>query len=397
MGIRQGSLEEMVEAMTDFKKLCDFYNGKRVLITGHTGFKGSYITVILGLMGAEVYGYALKPSTDPCLFDIIYGDGVSRRTETELTVKCSGAGSVGNGIVESRIADIRDMETLWEYYNRINPEIVIHMAAQPLVRESYRIPRETYEINAMGTVNILECIRRNPCCVSFLNVTTDKVYYNEEKPGYGYKEDDKLDGFDPYANSKSCSELITHSYAASFLNALGTAVSTARAGNVIGGGDFSTDRIIPDCVRAAINGTEMVLRNPGSIRPYQHALEPLFVYLTIAMEQALNPEFAGWYNVGPDKEDCVTTGDLCRLFSHEYGNNMQISSSAENNAPHEAGLLLLDNSKIKQCFNWEPIWHIDKAVQAVCSWTKAWKRSNAEANDELIRQILAYSEVGIDG
>ncbi len=378
--------------MTDFKKLCEFYKGRRVLVTGHTGFKGSYLTVILGMMGAEVYGYALKPNTDPCLFDIIYGDGMSSRTETELYVRCSAENAPGRGIVESRIGDIRDIDTLWEYYNRIEPEIVIHMAAQPLVRESYRIPRETYEINAMGTVNILECIRRKPGCISFLNVTTDKVYFNEEKPGYGYKEDDKLDGYDPYANSKSCSELITHSYAASFLRAQGTAVSTARAGNVIGGGDFSTDRIIPDCVRAALSGAEMVLRNPGSIRPYQHALEPLFVYLTIAMEQALDMQYAGWYNVGPDKEDCMTTGDLCRLFAHEYGNNMQISSQSESNAPHEAGLLLLDNSRIKERFGWEPIWHIDKAVRAVCQWTKAWREGSIAANDELIRQIIAYSE-----
>ncbi len=377
--------------MTDFRKLCEFYKGKKVLITGHTGFKGSYLTVILGMMGAEVYGYALKPNTEPCLFDIIYGDGMASRSETELSVKCSTLGAGGRGISESRIGDIRDMDRLLEFYERIAPEIVIHMAAQPLVRESYRIPRETYEINVMGTVNILECIRRKPGCVSFLNVTTDKVYYNEERPGYGYREDDKLDGYDPYANSKSCSELVTHSYAASFLKAQGTAVSTARAGNVIGGGDFSLDRIIPDCVRAAVAGSEMKLRNPDSVRPYQHVLEPLFVYLTIAMEQAADAKYAGWYNVGPDREDCVTTGKLCHMFSHEYGNNMQISSAAEAGAPHEAGLLLLDNSKIKRTFNWEPIWHIDKAISAVCSWTKAWRKGNAYANDELVRQILAYS------
>lgn len=377
--------------MIDFKKLNEFYNGKRVLITGHTGFKGSYLSVILGMMGAEVYGYALKPGTNPCLFDILYGDGVSNRSETELMIKGSGTGFMKHGIIESRIADIRDMESLSEYYNRIDPQIVIHMAAQPLVRESYRIPRETYEINAMGTVNILECIRRKEGCISFLNVTTDKVYFNEERPGYGYKEDDKLDGFDPYANSKSCSELITHSYAASFLNARGVAVSTARAGNVIGGGDFSADRIIPDCVRAAVSGSEMVLRNPGSIRPYQHALEPLFVYLTIAMEQAIDRSYAGWYNVGPDREDCVTTGRLCEMFAESYGGDMRVVSHSENNAPHEAGLLLLDNSKIKQSFGWEPIWHIDRAVKAVTDWTKAWQISSSEANDELLRQIIEYT------
>ncbi len=376
--------------MTDFRKLIEFYRGKKVLVTGHTGFKGSYITVLLGMMGAEVYGYALKPNTKPCLFDILYGDGKSFRTETELSVKTAGMIPPESGIIESRIGDIRDLDTLESFYNRICPDIVIHMAAQPLVRESYRIPRETYEINVMGTVNILECIRRNPVCKSFLNVTTDKVYFNEERPGYGYRETDKLDGYDPYANSKSCSELATHSYAASFLKELGVAVSTARAGNVIGGGDFSADRIIPDCVRAAVSGKDIEVRNPGSIRPYQHVFEPLFVYLTIAMEQMLDPSLAGWYNVGPDREDCVTTGDLCELFTRAYGGGLTWVAPENAGGPHEAGLLLLDSNKLRRTFGWEPVWHIEEAVKAVCDWTKAWQESSIAANEELLRQILEY-------
>ncbi|MDO4960773.1 MAG: CDP-glucose 4,6-dehydratase [Eubacteriales bacterium] len=376
----------------DFKKLSEFYNGKKVLLTGHTGFKGSYMTVILGLMGAKVYGYALKPNTVPCLFDILYGDGVSSRSETELTIRTSRVSGLKTGIVESRIDDILNFDALTDYYNRISPDIVIHMAAQPLVRESYRIPRDTYEINVMGTVNLLECIRNNPCCASFLNVTTDKVYFNEERPGYGYRENDKLDGFDPYSNSKSCSELVTHSYAASFLKDQGVAVSTARAGNVIGGGDFSPDRIIPDCVRAAVGGKEIVLRNLGSIRPYQHVLEPLFVYLTIAMEQALDPEYAGWYNVGPDREDCITTGELCELFVNEYGGDLTWTAPENSEGPHEAGLLMLDNSKLKETFSWEPVWHMPRTIKAVCDWTKAWQSSNTEANEELLREIIEYGQ-----
>lgn len=362
-----------------------------MLLTGHTGFKGSYMTVLLSLLGARVYGYALKPDTDPRLFDILYGDGASSVSGKDLRVRTSTDIDTGSGIIESCIGDIRDMDRLESFYSRIRPEIVIHMAAQPIVRESYRIPRETYEINVMGTVNILECIRRYPGCISFLNVTTDKVYFNEERPGYGYREDDKLDGFDPYANSKSCSELATHSYYLSFLKEQGTAVSTARAGNVIGGGDFSADRIIPDCVRAAVNGSEMILRNPGSIRPYQHVFEPLFVYLDIVMKQALDQGYSGWYNVGPDKEDCVTTGELCGMFVEEY-RDVRVTVPECPSGPHEAGLLLLDNTKIKEVLGWRPVWHVREAVAAICRWTKAWQSGGTQANDELLRQITEYTE-----
>ncbi len=378
--------------MVNYEELKAFYNGKKVLMTGHTGFKGSYLTVILSMLGAKVYGYALKAGTEPCLFDILYGNCVSSRSETELHVRLPGGMRLTESMTESHIADIRDMDELESYYNRVEPDIVLHLAAQPLVRESYRIPRETYEINVMGTVNLLECVRRHPCCTSFLNVTTDKVYLNEERPDYAYREDDKLDGYDPYANSKSCSELVTHSYANAFLRDAGVAVSTARAGNVIGGGDFSKDRIIPDCVRAVVNHKKIVVRNPYSIRPYQHVFEPLFVYLTIAMRQAEDPSLAGWYNVGPDDEDCVTTGQLCDLFTQSFGEGAAWESPEIPSGPHEAGLLKLDNSKIKTVFGWEPVWHMDRTVRAITDWTKAWISGNEEANAELIRQIREYIE-----
>ena len=317
-----------------WEELKEFYRGKRVLVTGHTGFKGSWLTVLLSLCGAQVYGYALKPPTEPSLFECLYGKGAGARTQQDLTVRISdgawnrdakakmGFGFSKDafiGVRRSCIADICDFETLKAFYEEVRPDVVLHLAAQPIVLESYQNPRGTYETNVMGTVNLLECARLLPGCRSLLNVTTDKVYLNEERPGYGYKEDDRLDGYDPYSNSKSCSELVTHSYAASFLRAQGTAVSTARAGNVIGGGDFAKDRIIPDCVRAAGAGKDILLRNPNSTRPYQHVLEPLAVYLTIAMRQAQDAaRYAGWYNVGPDDCDCVTTGELADLFVNAW-------------------------------------------------------------------------------
>jgi len=379
-----------VTELIPFEELKHFYKGKKVLVTGHTGFKGSYLTVLLAMLGAKTYGYALKVNTDPCLFDILYGSGMSSRSETDLRVRLNGGRPELDSLTESHIADIRDLDELESFYNRVEPDVVLHLAAQPLVRESYRIPRETYEVNVMGTVNLLECVRQNPCCRSFLNVTTDKVYLNEERPEYAYREDDKLDGFDPYANSKSCSELVTHSYRSACLEAAGVAVSTARAGNVIGGGDFNKDRIIPDCVRAAVNHKKIIVRNPASIRPYQHVLEPLFVYLAIAMRQAQDPSCAGWYNVGPDESDCVNTGMLCDLFTEAYGEGISWEAPELPAGPHEAGLLKLDNHKIKDVFGWEPVWHIREAVQATAAWTKAWVRGNEAANEELLRQVRAY-------
>ena len=262
-----------------------FYQNKRVFVTGHTGFKGTWLCRILLNAGAIVTGYSLEPPTNPNLFDL--SDVQGRMTHV--------------------IGDIRDLKSLKAAFDAAQPEIVLHLAAQPIVRDSYKDPRYTYETNVMGTVNILECVRLSGTVRSVLNVTTDKVYHNNEWC-WGYRENEPLDGFDPYSNSKSCSELVTHSYINSFFGGSGTAVSTARAGNVIGGGDFANDRIIPDCVRAMAAGKTIGVRNPYSTRPYQHVLEPLAVYLTIAQKQYEDSRYAGYYNVGPDDCDCVTTG-----------------------------------------------------------------------------------------
>ena len=274
----------------NFDELKKFYGGKKVLLTGHTGFKGSWLSKILIMCGAKLTGYALNPPTDTNIFDVL---GLEDK-------------------MNSVIGDIRDLEHLKKVFDEVQLEYVIHMAAQPIVRDSYDRPVYTYETNVMGTVNIMECVRLSNSVKSFLNVTTDKVYDNKEQDK-GYVETDFLDGYDPYSNSKSCSELVTHSYKKSFLNDL--PVSTARAGNVIGGGDFAKDRIVPDCVRAAISNKPVIIRNPNSIRPFQHVLEPLFIYLDIVMRQAEDREkFEGYYNVGPDDSDCVNAQTLVESF-----------------------------------------------------------------------------------
>ena len=299
------------------------YSGKRVLVTGHTGFKGTWLCKMLVNAGAIVTGYSLDPPTEPNLF------GMSGLEKSMTSI----------------IADIRDFERLKAVFTETQPEIVLHLAAQPIVRESYKDPRYTYETNVMGTVNLLECVRQTSCVKSVLNVTTDKVYKNNEWC-WGYREDEPLDGFDPYSNSKSCSELVTHSYFNSFFAERDIAVSTTRAGNVIGGGDFASDRIIPDCVRAMKAGEKIGVRNPYSTRPYQHVLEPLAVYLTIAAKQFEDKQYAGFYNVGPDDCDCVTTGHLVDLFCKHWGDGAEWVNQAEKNAPHEANFLKLDCSKI---------------------------------------------------
>ena len=326
----------------------NFYKGKRVLITGHTGFKGAWLCQILADAGAIVTGYALESPTDPNLFSLA---------------------RIGEKIT-SVIGDIRDLEKLSETFKESKPEIVFHLAAQPIVRTSYERPVYTYETNVMGTVNVCECVRLSHTVKSFVNITTDKVYKNNEWE-WGYREDEPLDGYDPYSNSKSCSELVTHSYINSFFKDLGIAVSTARAGNVIGGGDFARDRIIPDCVRAAQQGKDIIVRNPHSTRPYQHVLEPLSVYLTIAEEQHKDARKAGFYNVGPDDCDCVTTGTLVDLFCSKWGNELNWIDQYDG-GPHEANFLKLDCSKIKRQFKWKPRWGIEQAVEKTVEWSKVY-------------------------
>lgn len=350
-------MEKMVDGL-------DFYKGKRVLVTGHTGFKGSWLCKILLMAGAEVTGFALKPNTEPSIFEII---GLEKE-------------------MKSVIADIRDFDALEKAYKATNPEIVFHLAAQPIVRTSYEEPRYTYETNVMGTVNLLECVRLHGA-KSVLNVTTDKVYLNNEC-NQAFREDEPLDGFDPYSNSKSCSELVTHSYVNSFFKENRVAVSTARAGNVIGGGDFSRDRIIPDCVRAAAKAETIVVRNPHSIRPYQHVLEPLYVYLMIAQRQYEDKAYAGYYNVGPNETDCITTGDLVDIFCSKWGEN----ASWENRfvgGPHEASFLKLDCSRLKETFGWKPCWNVEKAIEKTVEWSKAYY-SDEDAEKITEQQISEF-------
>lgn len=344
----------------------DFYKGKRVFITGHTGFKGSWLCRILISAGAKVTGFSLEPPTSPNLFDI-------------ADIKPH---------INSVIGDIRDFEALKKAYDEAEPEIVFHLAAQPIVRDSYKEPAYTYETNVMGTVNLLECVRlsANPP-KSVLNVTTDKVYKNNEWT-WGYRENEPLDGFDPYSNSKSCSELVTHSYKASFLDGMGIAVSTARAGNVIGGGDFANDRIIPDCVRAAEKKAIITVRNPYSTRPYQHVLEPLAAYLMIAAKQYEDIKYADYYNVGPDECDCVTTGDLVTLFCEKFGEGMKWENKSVG-GPHEANFLKLDCSKLKSVFSWKPRWHIDECMEMTCRFSKIWLE-NGNIPAEMDKEIKEF-------
>ncbi|MDO4317099.1 MAG: CDP-glucose 4,6-dehydratase [Lachnospiraceae bacterium] len=332
----------------------NFYKEKRVFVTGHTGFKGAWLCKMLSNAGAIVTGYSLEPPTSPSLFEIA---DIARD-------------------VTSVIGDIRDYAALKKAFDEAQPEIVLHLAAQPIVRDSYQAPAYTYETNVMGTVNILECVRNSTCVKSFLNVTTDKVYRNREW-AWGYRENEELDGYDPYSNSKSCSELVTHSYKNSFFHDGSVAVSTARAGNVIGGGDFANDRIVPDCVRAAVRKEDIVVRNPFSTRPYQHVLEPLYAYLMIAAMQyrdaAENRDsnYAGYYNVGPDDRDCFQTGALVDLFVKHWGAGMKWVNRCDG-GPHEANFLKLDCSKLKTTFGWKPRWDLDKAMEKVVEWSKCW-------------------------
>lgn len=328
-----------------------FYRNKVVLITGHTGFKGSWLSQILIMAGAHVIGYSFKPQTIPNLFSYL-------KLDQQMI---------------SIIGDVRDLKKLNEVFDRFQPEIVFHLAAQPIVRESYKEPVYTYDVNVMGTVNVCECVRTHPCVKSFLNVTTDKVYENDDIPDHPFKEDEKLDGYDPYSNSKSCSEIVTHSYYKSFIKSLGIAVSTARAGNVIGGGDFSKDRIIPDAARALYSQRPLIIRNPNSTRPYQHVLEPLSCYLLIAEQQYKNHDLCGAYNIGPDSVDFATTKKLVDIFASYFNGEFEYKIESDN-GPHEAAFLSLDNNKMKKTFNWSPKLHIEDAVRLSSEWYDAWRK-----------------------
>lgn len=352
----------------------DFYRGKRVFVTGHTGFKGTWLCKMLEGFGAEVTGYSLQSPT----------------AEGAQVFERSG---VAAGM-HSVIGDIRDLVALQSAFAEARPEIVLHLAAQPIVLESYRDPVGTYSTNVMGTVNILECVRQANCVRSFLNVTTDKVYENKEW-AWGYRENEPLDGYDPYSNSKSCSELVTHSYQKSFFADRDCAISTARAGNVIGGGDFSPNRIVPDSIRAAYAEKPIEVRNPYSTRPYQHVLEPLYAYLMIAQAQYEDGKYAGWYNVGPEDCDCVTTGQLVELFCKFWGEGL-LWEDQSTDGPHEAQFLKLDCSKLKTTFGWQPRWHIDAAIEKTIEWAKAWQQGAdiAAVMEKQIKEFMDSAQLG---
>lgn len=345
----------------------NFYKNKIVLVTGHTGFKGTWLCKILINAGAKVIGYSLEPPTQPNIFEL-------SKIESDMV---------------SVIGDIRDFNALNNVFEQYEPEIVFHLAAQPIVRDSYKDPKYTYETNVLGTVNVLECVRLSKSVKSFVNVTTDKVYLNDDIPNHAFKEDEPLDGYDPYSNSKSCSELVTHSYKKSFFQDSRCAISTARAGNVIGGGDFANDRIIPDCVRAIENDTEIIVRNPYSTRPYQHVLEPLYVYLEIAEKQYEDRSYQGYYNVGPDDCDCVNTGDLVTMFCQQWGHGIKWINRYDG-GPHEAAFLKLDNSLIKSKFGWEPRWHINETIEKIIKWTRVYLKNKDDIPQEMNLEISEF-------
>lgn len=343
----------------------EWFRNKKIFLTGHTGFKGSWLCKILTNAGAKVIGYSLQPVSGASLYEYCE---IDKRVKTVF-------------------GDIRDREKLICAITEEQPQIVIHLAAQPIVRESYNNPVYTFETNVMGTVNVCEAVRLNACVKSFLNVTTDKVYENKEWK-WGYREIDPLDGYDPYSNSKSCSELVTHCYINSFFKEKEIAASTARAGNVIGGGDFARDRIIPDCARAAMAGQDIVVRNPYSIRPYQHVLEPLFFYLLLVQKQYNDRSKAGFYNIGPDESDYVTTGELVDMFCANWQEEISWINQNEG-GPHEAGFLKLDCSKAKFNLGWKPVWDIEKAIEKTVEWYKVFEHQGnvAECMD---MQILEF-------
>lgn len=362
----------------DLSGIINKYKGKKVLVTGHTGFKGSWMCRVLINSGAIVTGYSLEPPTDPSIFELI---GMASQ-------------------MDSVIGDIRDLKHLREVFDKAKPEIVIHMAAQPIVRTSYDDPVYTYETNVMGTVNVLECVRLSDSVKSFVNVTTDKVYRNDER-NEAFKEDDFLNGYDPYSNSKSCSELVTSCYRNSFFNkedGSRVAISTMRAGNVIGGGDFAKDRIIPDCVRAALAGEDIIVRNPHSIRPFQHVLEPVCAYLMLAMLQYEDPSVSGSYNIGPNDADCLTTGELATAFCNEWnrvtGDSLKWIDRNDG-GPHEAKYLKLNCDLIKNKFGWMPVWSAYDAVNKTIEWTIAMRKNDrAELLSCMDAQIKEYISCG---
>ena len=353
----------------------DFYNGKKVFITGHTGFKGSWLAIWLDKLGAEVSGFALEPPTAPSMFEIC---GIGEK-------------------IHSVMGDIRDRNALESALKEARPEIVFHLAAQPIVRVSYDRPVETYETNVMGTVNLLDAIRRCPSVRAVVVVTSDKCYENTESSS-GYRETDRLGGYDPYSSSKACQELVTSAYVRSFFNTAeygrhGVAIATARAGNVIGGGDFAKDRLVPDIIKSIISGEQLRIRYPRAVRPWQHVMEPLFGYMTLAQKLYTDgPAYSGAWNFGPDQGSIKTVewivGRLLDYFGREYG----YVADTENN-PHETNCLMLDSAKAKQLLGFRPRLDIEKALEKTAYWTTAFL-DKADMMRVTLEQIDEYESEG---
>lgn len=345
------------------------WNNRKVLVTGHTGFKGSWLTFWLNKLGAEVCGYALEPESSPNLFDGLRLDD----------------------LIESNIGDIRDLNNFETVLNRFQPEVVFHLAAQSLVRRSYRSPVETYSTNVLGTVNVLDAIRRSNSVRATVVVTTDKVYENKEK-ATGYAEDERLGGFDPYSNSKACAELVVSSYRDSFLAATGRLIATARAGNVIGGGDWSEDRLLPDVFRALIFGKELLIRNPASVRPWQHTLEPLAGYLLLGEKLLLgNKEFATAWNFGPRNEDSQEVGFVLQRIRQMWDEDIKWQIVDGDN-PHETSILKLDSTKAKTELGWLPKLDLDNALKLTADWYRDFGRG-ADLRDVTRNQIEFYESL----
>ena len=359
MGIGQGTLEGMDVDLS-------FWRGRRVFVTGHTGFKGSWLCLWLQSMGAQVHGFALIPPCEPNVFSVA---------------------RVGEAMASSTIADIRDYRKLAAVVEDVQPEILFHLAAQPLVRYSYQQPVETYEVNVMGVVHLLEAVRAAGGVKALVNVTTDKCYDNREWP-WGYRENEAMGGRDPYSSSKGCAELVTAAYRDSFLAEAGVAVATARAGNVIGGGDWAVDRLLPDFLRAMDSGSALTIRSPASIRPWQHVLEPVSGYLTLAERlYREGAEFAEAWNFGSADEDARTVGWIVEHLVHQnQGMTWHRDVSSQ---PHEASYLKLDSSKARSRLRWKPRWRLDAALDKTLKWHRAW-RDKQDMHAVTIAQIGEY-------
>ncbi len=364
-------MESLGLTMHDVSNLA-FWADKKVLVTGHTGFKGSWLSLILQNHGAVVCGYSLEPNSAKNLFEVA---------------------SVGGGM-DSVIGDIRDSQKIEETFDRFQPEIVIHMAAQPLVRFSYRSPVDTYSTNVMGTVNLLEAVRKSPSVKAVVNVTTDKCYKNEERL-WGYREDESMGGLDPYSSSKGCSELVTAAYRASFFNLSDSAsVATARAGNVIGGGDWSDDRLIPDIITQFENDQPVTIRNPNAIRPWQHVMEPLFGYLMLAERLYSEGElFSQAWNFGPSDEDTRSVGTIVEYMANQWGGcaTWDIDRS---NQPHEAQLLRLDITKAKCLLGWIPKWDLETALNSIIEWHQKM-RAGDDMRSVTLAQMNRYENTAV--